>query len=66
MPKLTVMTPQDGDKVVETDVEKEFSRLIGRNYAAYRIDPVTGDGEQIREFDPDASEILLCPALVGG
>lgn len=66
MPKLTVMTPRDGDKVVEVDVEQEFSRLVARNYAAYRIDPKTGDGEQIREFDPDASEILLAPPLVGG
>ena len=66
MPKLTVMTPQDGDKVVEVDVEREFSRLMARNYAAYRIDPETGNGEQIREFDPDATEILLAPALVGG
>ena len=66
MPKLTVMTPRDGDKVVEADVEQEFSRLVRQNYAAYRIDPETGNGEQIREFDPDAAEILLCPALVGG
>ena len=66
MPKLTVMTPQDVDKVVEVDVEQEFSRLMHQNYAAYRIDPDTGDGEQIREFDPDAAEILLAPALVGG
>ena len=66
MPKLTVMTPQDGDKVVEVDVEQEFDRLMAENYAAYRIDPKTGNGEQIREFDPDATEILLAPALVGG
>lgn len=75
MRKLTIMTPTDGDKAVVWDetkteereaTEAKFTELIRQNYAAYRVDPATGNGEQIREFDPDADEILMAVALVGG
>ncbi len=50
------------------DVESaraSFNLLRGKGYMAYRTER-GNRGTQLREFDPEAEEIILAPALVGG
>jgi hypothetical protein len=65
-----------GDQRVmwEADVEEEvaaaretFKRLTKAGYLAYRAEGKKGEqGEQIREFDPDAERIILVRPHQGG
>lgn len=48
-------------------VRKQFRELTGKGYLAYRAEGKDGhQGEQIREFDPDAERIILVKPLAGG
>lgn len=81
MAKLRVMDPRKGDTVLEWDrtdeksveaAKAEFDRIIGKNFGrhvAYKVDSPGGtrrSGEPIKEFDPNAEEILMVPPLQGG
>jgi len=46
---------------------KQFRELTRKGYLAYKAEGKDGhQGEQIREFDPDAERIILVKPLVGG
>ena len=58
------------DKSKPHEVEsarKVFADYKAKGYAAYRIDPKSGDkGDVIKEFDPAAERIILTPPFAGG
>lgn len=75
MAVLEVMTREEGDLQVtwDTDNEQEtrvardtFERMQGKGYSAFRTSQSGARGEQIREFDPDAENIVMAPQMVGG
>jgi len=43
-----------------------FYELLKQGYKAYRVDHSGGDGEQIKDFDPLAIEIVFHKILAGG
>lgn len=44
-----------------------FDSLRGEGYMAYRLDGDGGGGGAVlKDFDPDAQQIILSPPLVGG
>lgn len=44
-----------------------FDSLRGEGFMAYRIDGGDeGGGAVIKDFDPDAEQIIMAPPLVGG
>lgn len=54
--------PKDIEIARTTFVEKK-----AKGYMAYRVDPKTGDkGEVLKEFDPNAEQIILLPPFAGG
>jgi hypothetical protein len=67
---------RDGDQRVMWDrgnadevsaARRTFTDLTRKGYLAYRAVGKKGDqGEQIREFDPDAERIILAKPLQGG
>lgn len=77
---MTVMTPTDGDLPVRWDPRNEkqteearrmFADLKAKGYAFFEVAEGKGRksakaGEQVREFDPKAGEILARPGLAGG
>lgn len=63
------------DKDVPEEVEaarKHFNRLTkpkskgGLGYLAYTVEDGGGKGEHLREFDPEATRIILAPQTAGG
>lgn len=55
------------DKDDVAKAEKTFNDKLKLGYAAFRVDPKTGDkGEKIKKFDPNAEQIILVPAFAGG
>jgi hypothetical protein len=46
------------------EVRERFEALMRQNFVAY--DLTSSPGEMIREFRPQATEILLTPEYVGG
>lgn len=80
MSRMKVLDKKHGDKRVEwnpkSDAEIEDARSSfefftkEEGYKAYRVDPkaVNKKGEEMKVFDPTATEIILVPAtaLVGG
>lgn len=75
MSVLEVMTAKEGHLTVGWDQENEqetrvaretFTRMMGKGYAAYRNTEGAAPGEQIREFDPEAENILLMPPMAAG
>lgn len=54
--------------VAEVETAREhFDRLRGMGHLAYAIDPADQSaGEQLREFDPAARQIVMAPQLQGG
>ncbi len=52
------------------DVEvarQAFMKQKALGYAAYRVDPKSGDkGEVLKEFDANAEKIILVPPFAGG
>lgn len=58
---------EDGDEGTEAKARELFDTMVAKGYTAYALDPGKIDqGQLIRAFDPEAREILLAPALVGG
>ena len=60
----TIWNPQNTD---ETENAREtFDKFRAKSYLAFRV---TGDGtqgEQMNEFDPNASKMILVPPMAGG
>lgn len=56
--------PANADEVAHA--RSTFDLFRGKGYLAYRVTGAGGQGEQLREFDPQAREIVLTPALRGG
>ena len=68
--KLRVLSSRGDDEYAWTDKKsadkamKVFDDLIAKKHAAFAK---RGDShERIKEFDPDASEIIMVKPLVGG
>jgi hypothetical protein len=61
---------QEWDKNSPSEVEaarRVFAELKAKGYAAYRVDPKTGDkGEVVKEFDSNLGRIIMLPAFAGG
>ena len=75
MGKMAIMTAREGhqsvtwDPTVEDEVrnaEARFQEFSAQGYNAYKVDEGKTDGEQIKEFDAQAFEILLAPQMQGG
>jgi hypothetical protein len=43
-----------------------FNAMKEKRYLAYRVGDDDGRGEVIREFDPEAREIIMHPQMQGG
>jgi hypothetical protein len=43
-----------------------FETLLSEGYQAYSLDDNGRTGEHLRQFNPDASEIVLAPRFRGG
>jgi len=54
------------DTATLAKAKEEFDQLLGKGYLAYKTAPGSGSGEVIKAFDPDATEIVMTPPLVGG
>jgi hypothetical protein len=60
------MWDRRNDDEVEA-ARKQFRELTRKGYLAYKAEGKDGhQGEQIREFDPEAERIILVKQLVGG
>lgn len=46
--------------------QKEFLRLRRDGYLLFRINPETGEGEQVIDFDPGDEHIRAFQPMVGG
>lgn len=56
-----------GNRDEVTAARRTFTDLTGKGYLAYRAEGKHGEqGEQIREFDPDAERIILVRPNQGG
>lgn len=58
---------QGGDTLLEDPPEAKaiHERLTGSGFLAFKVDEKAGN-EQIKEFDPEAEEILYAPQIQGG
>jgi hypothetical protein len=57
----------DKSKDIEVQGAKaQFDLLVSKGYAAFKLKSDGTQGEQIREFDPNAERILLTTARAGG
>jgi hypothetical protein len=58
----------DSDKPEEVDAAREmFNKLKKKGYAAYSVEGKHGEkGTVLKEFDPDAERIIMCPMVAGG
>lgn len=68
----TTVTWDPTDEPSVADARREFQRLLGLGYQAFRME-ATGDaavvehkGERITAFDPEAGKVLMVPQRVGG
>ncbi|HKY51505.1 MAG TPA: hypothetical protein VJP45_09635 [Candidatus Limnocylindria bacterium] len=48
------------------DVRRRFDEIVREGYLVFELDPETKEGERIRTFDPDASELRAFRPLAGG
>ena len=48
------------------DVRCGFETLLRQGYQAYSLDANGRTGEHLRQFNPDAAEIVLAPRFRGG
>jgi hypothetical protein len=68
----TSVTWDPTDEASVNDARREFTRLTGEGYQAYRMEAVgehavvENKGARITEFDPEAGRLLLIPHRVGG
>lgn len=56
-------TSNDDEVAAARAVFDDFTKT--KKYLAYRVTD-DGKGEQMREFDPSAGEVILAPQTVGG
>ncbi len=63
--------PENPDSV--RDAEREFNRLVGEGFAAFRMDVVAENGvvveekgERITRFIPSAGKLMMVPHRAGG
>ena len=56
--------PSKPDEVAHA--RSTFDLFRGKGYLAYRITGSGGQGEQMREFDPQATGVVMTPQLRGG
>lgn len=68
----TTVTWDPSEPASVADAQREFERLTGQGYQAFRMEAV-GDnvvvehkGERITAFDPEAGKVLMVPQRVGG
>jgi hypothetical protein len=47
-------------------VRREFETLLREGYQAYSLDDTGRTGEHLRQFNPEAYEIVLAPRFQGG
>ena len=60
-------TTWDADNPDEVKaVEKLFSKLVEKGYAAFRVKKDGGEGEKMKDFDPNAEKMIMVPPLKGG
>lgn len=60
-----IWDPANADEVAAA--RKTFNDLTKKGYLAFAVTGSKGaKGEQIREFDPEASRIILAPPMQGG
>ncbi len=52
-------------ETVET-VHRRFDEIIREGYLVFELDPQTKDGERVRTFDPETSELRAFRPLAGG
>jgi hypothetical protein len=75
--KLNVLTAKDGDITTEWDpssttevnlAREAFAKAKSQGYFAYAVKLVDGEpvNEELKEFDPEATKIVMTPQLVGG
>jgi len=66
---------KDGDIPTRWELDDEgsiqvaretFDQALHRRMLAFRLDAGREPGEQIKEFDPSAKEIVLIPQIAGG
>jgi len=73
---MSELHPRQGDHRIMWDrgnadevaaARKAFRDLTGKGFLAYRAEGKRGDqGEQIREFEPEAERIILVRPVQGG
>lgn len=57
----------DKNKPAEVAMARaSYDTLIEKGYKAFKLNSDGTQGEQIREFDPNAQRILLAPQFAGG
>jgi hypothetical protein len=57
----------DPKKPVEVDAARRaFEHLLANGYCAYQMEQGDKRGKLVREFCPDAQEIIMCAPLAGG
>lgn len=58
----------DADVPAEVEqARKTFYELKSKGYAAFKVKGEAGaQGEQVREFNPDAERLIMVPAMQGG
>lgn len=68
----TSVTWNPEDEASVADARREFDRLIGQGYQAFRMEAVgqnavvENKGDRITAFDPEAGKVLMIPQRVGG
>lgn len=55
-----------GNAAEEKAARTMYNTLKAKQYLAYRVNDDGGNGEVLRDFDPEAAEIIMRPQLVGG
>jgi hypothetical protein len=54
----------DVDQIAE--VRRRFDEIIEQGYLVFELDPQTREGQQVRVFDPQVSELRAFRPLAGG
>lgn len=57
-------TTWEADPATQEDAKREFLKLQRAGHAFFRIE--NGQSELIKNFTPEATEIIAVPQLVGG
>lgn len=63
------MTWDPAKKKEVAEAKKVFDELLGKGYRAWRVDVAKDKRDEttmLKEFDPEAAEIVVLPPLTGG